>query len=584
MGSARLLVLAFLAAAAATALVAWVLIEMFSRKQEARTPFVRVAEVNEISTDPEPWGRNWPHQFDGWKSTAGDRFYGGSSAMPQSKLETYPWLKRLYAGYAFSIDYREARGHAYMLYDQGVTERVTKKPQSGACLHCHGSTTVLYRKVGLEALGKEADDETLAANFNMEAVQRGFEEVSTKTYEEVLAMLKQMPDGTPDENEPVFPQAPAGGFEGKFAGEPVPEDHPQVGEAHPVTCIDCHDPESMAVRVTRPGFIDGIAALAASDAPAPHLPSIGKWRQGDRKQPYDPNLLASRQEMRSYVCGQCHVEYYCANKMTLTFPWKNGLKMEDLEKTWDEQKFPDGTQFFDYKHGETGALIYKVQHPEFELWSQGIHARSGVSCSDCHMPYQRVGAMKVSNHNVRSPLESINASCQNCHHQSEGELRNRVETIQQNNLALLDRAANAMTDMLDSILEAEAAGAEGDQLNELLALQRKAMWRIDYISSENSRGFHASQEAARILAESIDYSRQAQALALQYRAPEAPAIDQMPTEGVQGVTPTNPEDLTAEAAEGESDSTEDDADAAADDEPGDDAAADSADDADAASQ
>ncbi|WP_425395335.1 ammonia-forming cytochrome c nitrite reductase subunit c552 [Aeoliella sp.] len=565
-GKAGPLVLTFLVAAIATALVTWVLIQMFTRKQEARVPFVRVAELNEISVDPEPWKLNWPHHFDGWKSTAGDKFYGGSSAMPQSKLETFPWLKRLYAGYAFSIDYREARGHAYMLYDQGVTERVTKKPQAGACLHCHGSTTVLYRKVGLEALGQDADDEALAADFNMEAVQKGFEEVSTKSYAEVLGMLKQMPDGTPDENEPVFPQAPVGGFEGEFAGQPVPEDHPDMGEAHPVTCIDCHNPETMAIRVTRPGFINGIRDLAEGDAPAPHLPSIEKWRNGDRKEPYDPNLHASRQEMRSFVCGQCHVEYYCANKMTLTFPWKNGLKMEDLEKTWEETTFPDGTEFIDYKHGETGATIYKVQHPEFELWSQGIHARSGVSCADCHMPYQRVGATKLSSHNVRSPLENVNASCQNCHHQSEKELASRVEGIQERNQALLERAGEAMTQMLDAILEAKAAGATDEDLQEIFDLQRKSMWRLDYISSENSRGFHASQEAARILAESIDYSRQAEVAALRLRAPEAPSTEDIEVEDVVGVTPDDgappAEDDGAaadeESAEGEREASESD--------------------------
>jgi len=503
---------------------------MFGRKQEARQTFVRVAEVNEVSTDPTPWGQNWPHHFDGWKSTAGDKFYGGSSAMPQSKLDTQPWLKRLYAGYAFSIDYREARGHAYMLYDQGVTERVTKKPQAGACLHCHGSTSVLYRKVGLEAMGKPADEAALAEEFNMPAVQRGFEEVSTKTYEEVLALLKQMPDGTPDENEPVFPQAPAGGFEGEFAGQAVPDDHPTIGEAHPVTCIDCHDPKTMAIRVTRPGFVNGIAALAAGDAPAPHLPSIEKWRRGDREQPYDPNQHATRQEMRSYVCGQCHVEYYCANKMTLTFPWKNGLRMEDLEKTWEETTFPDGSEFYDYKHGETGALVYKVQHPEFELWSQGIHARSGVSCSDCHMPYQRVGAAKVSNHHVRSPLENLNAACQNCHRHSEGDLRSRIDIIQANNAALLERAAGAMTAMLDTIVLAKKSGVDDDALKPVLQLQRKAMWRLDYISSENSRGFHAAQEAARILAESIDYSRQAQMAAMRLQTPTAPDGEDAPAE------------------------------------------------------
>ena len=535
-GSARILLMAFLAAAVATALVAWVLVTMVGRKHEARTPFVRVAEVSEISTDPEPWGLNWPHQFDGWKSTAGDRFYGGSSAMPQSKLDAQPWLKRLYAGYAFSIDYREARGHAYMLYDQGVTERVTKKSQAGACLHCHGSTTVMYRQVGLEAMGEDAGESALATEFNMRAVQRGFEEVSTKTYAEVLALLKQAPDGTPGENTPVFPQAPICGFEGELAGQPVPDGHAEIGEAHPVTCIDCHDPQTMAIRVTRPGFVNGIAALAASEAAVPHLPSVERWRRGDRETPYDPNSHATRLEMRSFVCGQCHVEYYCANKMTLTFPWENGLAMEDLEKTWEETTFPDGGEFFDYQHGETGALVYKVQHPEFELWSQGIHARSGVSCSDCHMPYQRVGAAKVSNHHVRSPLENLNAACQNCHHSSENELRDRVETIQANNLALLERSAGAMTDMLDAILEAKASGVEQEQLVEVLKLQRKAMWRLDYISSENSNGFHAPQDAARILGESIDYSRQAQAMALRLRTPEAPAIGGLPVEPVQRIT------------------------------------------------
>lgn len=521
-----------------TLLVTWVLISIFGHKQEARQPFVRLAEVTEISSDPEPWGQNWPHQFDGWKASAGDKFYGGASAMPESKLDQDPWLKRLYAGYAFSIDYREARGHAYMLYDQGVTERVTKKSQAGACLHCHASNTVMYRKVGLEAMGLPANDEALAAEFNMPAVIRGFQEVSKLPYGDVLAMLVATPDGTPGENEPVIPQAPVGGFTGEFKGQPVPNDHPAFadGEAHPVTCIDCHDPGTMAIRVTRPGFVLGIAALAQSDEPTPHLPSIEKWRRGDREESYDPNLLATRQEMRSFVCGQCHVEYYCANKDVLEYPWSRGLKMEQLEEHWDTKTFPDGSAFFDYKHGETGAEVLKVQHPEFELWSQGIHARSGVSCADCHMPYERDGAMKVSSHNVQSPMESINNACQQCHNVSEVELQRRVDTIQKRTRTLMDRAAVAMTEMLDSILEAKASGATEEQLAPVYAHQRKAMWRLDYISSENSRGFHADQEAARILAESIDYSRQAQTMALRLRAPEAPNTSDLPIEPIRGVS------------------------------------------------
>ena len=231
--------------------------------------------------------------------------------------------------------------------------------------------------------------------------------------------------------------------------------------------------------------------------------------------------------------------------MTLTFPWKHGLKVEDLEQVWEETTFPDGEPFYDYLHGETGAKTYKAQHPEFEMWSQGVHARSGVSCADCHMPYQRVGAAKASNHQVRTPLENLNAACQNCHHVSEDQLRERVETIQARNQALLERAAGAMTEMLDAILEAQADGADPESLREVLDLQRKAMWRLDYISSENSRGFHASQEAARILAESIDYSRQAQAKALRLRAPAAPSIKEMPREPVQGITTEENQDAPA---------------------------------------
>lgn len=539
-GSAASHLVLFIAAVAGTLAVAWVLVTMFGHKQEARTPFVRVAEVDELSTDSEPWGLNWPRQFDGWKATAGDAFEGGSSALTESKLDAAPWLKRLYAGYAFSIDYREARGHAYMLYDQGVTERVTKKPQAGACIHCHAANTVLYRKTGLEALGRPADDATLAASFDMEAVIRGFEELSQKPYQEVLTHLMAMPDGTPGEAEPVVPQAPIGGFTGEFAGQPVPADHALVGEAHPVGCIDCHDPANMKLRVTRPGFVLGMRALAAGDAPVPHLPSVEAWRRGDRSEPYDPNALATRQEMRSFSCGQCHVEYYCATKDTLEFPWSKGLRAEDLEAHWEAKTFPDGSAFFDYKHGETGAPIFKVQHPEFELWSQGVHAQSGVSCADCHMPYVREGAMKVSQHNVQSPLASVNNSCQQCHNVDEGDLRGRVATIQSRTRGQMDRAATAMTDMLDAILAAKAAGASDAELAPILELQRKAMWRLDYISSENSDGFHAGQEAVRILGESIDYSRQAQVLATQLRAPAAPSTAGLETVPVLGITESKP--------------------------------------------
>lgn len=513
--SGRILVLTllFLLAAAVALGVTAVLVSIIERRQEARTPFVRLVEVDETTTDPTPWGANWPHQYDTYLQTAGDEYFGGSNVLPDSKLELFPWLKRLYAGYAFSIDYREARGHAYMLYDQEATERVWQRKQSGGCLHCHASVIPTYRRIGLEAMGRPADAAALGAEFDWPAVLHGFELVGQRPYWEMHAELLKTPDGTPDARRGPFP----GGREEELRSAP-PVDHPHaaLGDAHPVSCVDCHDPRSMRIRVTRPGFVQGIAELAASEAAVPHLPSVERWRSGDRREPYDPNALASRQEMRSFVCAQCHVEYYCGDAKTLTFPWGRGLAVEQIERYWDEATMRDGSPFFDWKHAETGAPLYKVQHPEFELWSQGVHARAGVSCADCHMPYQRIGAMKISSHSVQSPMKSVNASCQTCHHVPEAELVARVSTIQSRTKDLMERAAVAMTDMLDAVKAAIAAGATPEELESsgIYALQRKAMWRLDFISSENSRGFHAPQESARILGESIDYSRQAEAAAL----------------------------------------------------------------------
>jgi nitrite reductase (cytochrome c-552) len=196
--------------------------------------------------------------------------------------------------------------------------------------------------------------------------------------------------------------------------------------------------------------------------------------------------------------------------MPLTFPWGKGLTADNIEAFWDETKFPNGEAFSDYTHAETGATILKAQHPEFELWNQGIHARSGVSCADCHMPYMREGATKVSDHWVRSPLLNVNRACQTCHRASEEEMKSRVDVIQQRNYDLLQRGGAAIVDLLDALAAAKANGTAPDVLEKARRFQRRAQWRLDFIAAENSMGFHAPQEAAKVLGEAADYARQGQ--------------------------------------------------------------------------
>jgi nitrite reductase (cytochrome c-552) len=464
--------------AGAALAIAALLTNIFQRKQEARNPYVRLVEVTEETTDAAPWGMNWSREFDAYKRTVDVTHtrFGGSEALPEEKIERDPWLKRMFAGYAFSIDYRDRRGHAYMLSDQEMTKRVTERPQPGSCLHCHSAVMPTYRRLG----GGD--------------VFKGFETLGKMDYADAHAEIVKTGSSNPV----------AGGTTLRFE---------HADGAHPLGCIDCHDPKSMELRVTRPGFLLGIRALAESDASVPYIPSIETWRAGARAQPYDPNVDASRQEMRAFVCGQCHVEYYCGPKETLFFPWNKGLRVEQIEQTYDEHKFPDGHRFYDWKHAETGAEVLKAQHPEFETWSQGIHARSGVTCADCHMPYKREGALKVSDHWVRSPLLNASRACQVCHPYEEKEILARVEAIQTRTHDLLERSAAAMTDMLDALAAAKKAGVSEDRLAPALELQRKAQWRLDFVAAENSMGFHAPAETARILAESIDYSRQAQVIA-----------------------------------------------------------------------
>ncbi len=456
--------LTVLAVAAATAVVTALLRNIAERKAESRQPWVRLKDVTEDDTDPALWGVNWPKEYDLYRRTAlttRTRFggHGGSEALPQEKIERDPWLQRMFLGYAFSIDYRDRRGHAYMLQDQEQTKRLTK-PQTGSCLHCHASIMPVYRQLG----GGDA--------------MKGFETTWTMSYQDLSLKLHES------------------------------------GHAHPVSCVDCHDPKTMELRVTRPGFVRGIQALAASDAPTPPLKSVTEWRAGDRSRPYDPNRDAYRGEMRSFVCGQCHVEYYCSSKMVLTFPWGKGLTADDVEAYWDATKFPDGSAFYDYEHARTHAHVLKAQHPEFEMWNQGVHARSGVSCADCHMPYMRVGATKISDHWVRSPLLNISRACQTCHHFSEEEMTARVAVVQDRNHELLERAAKALMDLLDAVEAAQKAGVSPEALAPALDFQRKAQWRIDFVAAENSMGFHAPQEAARVLGEAADLARQGQVAAL----------------------------------------------------------------------
>ena len=215
--------------------------------------------------------------------------------------------------------------------------------------------------------------------------------------------------------------------------------------------------------------------------------------------------MATRQEMRAFVCGQCHVEYYFKGpEKRLTYPWDKGLKADEILAYYEDNGFKDWT------HAESGAPALKAQHPEFEMWNQGIHARSGVACADCHMPYQRVGALKISDHHVRSPLLNINRACQTCHKWSEEELRARVDTIQDRTFSC---ATSRWTRWWRSSATSRPPGRPADR--RAADAQARDSCSAGAVPARLHRGreLHGLPRAAgsvRVLATSIDHTRRGQ--------------------------------------------------------------------------
>jgi nitrite reductase (cytochrome c-552) len=111
---------------------------------------------------------------------------------------------------------------------------------------------------------------------------------------------------------------------------------------------------------------------------------------------------------------------------------------------------------------------------------------------------------------VRSPLLNINRACQTCHHWPEEELRQRVQDIQDRTFAMRNQTMDVLVTLVGELKAARTGGATDAQLEQARLMQRRGQFLLDFIEAENSMGFHAGGEAARILAKSIDYLRQGQ--------------------------------------------------------------------------
>ncbi len=384
------------------------------RRSEAQLYFQMVEPIPDWEPDNAVWGVNFPRQYESYKKTLDTTFkskYYGSVMIDY--LERYPEMVVMWAGYAFSRDYNQGRGHYYSVKDVHNTLR-TGVPQPATCWTC-----------------KSTD------------VPRVMNEIGvSEFYEQTWA-------------------------------EMGPEIH------NPIGCQDCHEPNTMNLRITRPALAEAFE------------------RQG-----IDINN-ATRQEMRSLVCAQCHVEYYFGEDNYLIFPWDDGYSADEMEY------YKDRVGHTDWVHALSRAPMLKAQHPDYELYKTGIHAQRDVSCADCHMPYKREGGIKFTDHHLRSPLDNIENSCMVCHRQSEATLKANVYD-QQNRVSELRRIAERnLARVHIEAKHAWDAGATEEEMEDILQLIRHSQWRWDWVAAANAMGFHSSSEALRVLATSIQKAQEA---------------------------------------------------------------------------
>lgn len=250
---------------------------------------------------------------------------------------------------------------------------------------------------------------------------------------------------------------------------------------NPVGCATCHNSETMNLQISQPSLIQAFADMG---------------KNIDEVTP---------QEMRSLVCAQCHVEYYFkGDQKVVTFPWKDGMTVEDMERYYDEIEFTDWT------HGLSKAPMLKAQHPDYEVFLLGTHSQRGLSCADCHMPYKSEGGIKYSDHQIMSPLKNVANTCQVCHRDSEENLIQYVYDIQDKANEIRNRVEAELSKAHILAKHAWDSGATDGEMKNTLQLLRQAQWRWDFAVATHGGSFHAPIEIQRILAHSLDRSLQAQ--------------------------------------------------------------------------
>lgn len=384
---------------------------------------VKVAKIPAGEYDSAVWGQYYPLQYESFKKNAemAPSPTGYGGSIKVQKSEMQPEILVNFKGMPFSKDYTEDRGHVYTMTDLMETKRIGPASK-GACITC--KTPYLEKMVKEYGWG-----------------------YASKPLSEIIDYAKK--------------------------------------EHGSISCAQCHDPETMNLRVINPAFSEAMERRGID---------VSK---------------ASREDMRNYVCAQCHVEYYFVpGSFQVVFPWDKGFKPAEMYAYYADK--PNNFQG-DWEHPDSKVQMLKAQHPDYETYITGTHGKAGVSCADCHMPYMRKDGQKYSSHWMTSPQKHLEDSCGQCHrNQGQAWMSERIKTIQDQAFEMQHIAGLNVAKAHESIKKAsEAAEVDQSKLAEARELVRKAQWFWDIVAAESSMGFHNPDQVITTCGQANEFAHRA---------------------------------------------------------------------------
>ena len=206
---------------------------------------------------------------------------------------------------------------------------------------------------------------------------------------------------------------------------------------HPVACIDCHDPKTMQLRVSRPGFIEGMRAIQSR-----------RGREGLRREPRcDP---AGRCAALSAVSATWSITSR-DRRSGWSIPWA-----ERIEGRTNPGLLRRGSSS---RTGRTRKPARRCSRRSIRNSSCGTRAFTRAPAWPAQIVTCLTNARARSRSAIimsRSPLLNINRACQTCHKWPESELKARVEAIQERTQSMRNLAMDALVELIGDLKAARA--------------------------------------------------------------------------------------------------------------------------------